>query len=217
MIQLAKFTFNPFQENTFVLYDQTKECVIIDPGCQSKEEKDYLFNFIQSNELKPVRLLNTHCHLDHIFGNNFVHTTWNLELGIHPLDVPTLALAPRACEMYGIRNYELSPEPGYFINERDQIRFGNSTLDVIFGPGHAPGHIAFYAKEDGFLVNGDILFQGSYGRTDLPGGDFNVLKDTIVNKLFLLPDETIVLSGHGGETTIGAERNSNPILMGWGN
>lgn len=217
MIQLAKFTFNPFQENTFVLYDETKECVIIDPGCQSKEEKDYLFSFIQNNDLKPVRLLNTHCHLDHIFGNNFVHKTWNLELGIHPLDVPTLALAPKACEMYGIRNYELSPEPGYFINEGDQIRFGNSTLDVIFGPGHAPGHIAFYAKEDGFLVNGDILFQGSYGRTDLPGGDFNVLKDTIVNKLFLLPDETVVLSGHGGETTIGAERTSNPILMGWGN
>jgi len=212
MIQIAKFTFNPFSENTFVLYDETKECVIIDPGCQTKEEKKALADFISSNELKPVRLLNTHCHLDHIFGNYFVSKEYGLELGMHELDVPTLGFAPQACAMYGIRDFELSPEPGYFFDHGDKVNFGKSELEVLFGPGHAPGHVAFYAKEDQFVVNGDILFEGSFGRYDLPGGDFNVLKKTITETMFALPDETTVLCGHGGETTIGREKLTNPIL-----
>lgn len=212
MIKIAKFTFNPFSENTFVLFDETKECVIIDPGCHSQEEKDHLKGFIEEEGLKPVKLINTHCHVDHVFGNYFVSKTWNLELGIHKLDLPTLELVPRSCAMYGIKGYELSPEPGYFFDEGDKIKFGESELEIIFGPGHAPGHVAFYAPEDGFVVNGDILFQGSFGRYDLPGGDLEVLKKTITEKMFALPDETIVLCGHGGETTIGHEKTTNPIL-----
>lgn len=215
MIQLAKFTFNPFQENTFVLFDETKSCVIIDPGCQTKAEQKILADFIEKEGLNPVRLLNTHAHVDHVFGNYFVHKTYGLELGLHELDLPTLAMVPRACAMYGIRDFELSPEPGYFLEEGKSIQFGNSELEIIFTPGHAPGHVVFYAPKDGFVVNGDVLFEGSYGRTDLPGGDFATLKKSITEKMFTLPADTLVLSGHGGETTIGAEKDTNPILTGW--
>lgn len=214
MIKIAKFTFNPFQENMYVLYDETKECVIIDPGCKSTEEKQMLADYIEKEGLKPVKLLNTHCHVDHVFGNYFVSKTYGLELGIHKLDLPTLALVPQACKLYGIPGYELSPEPTWFFDEGDVIKFGDSKLDVIFGPGHAPGHVAFYSEPDKFVINGDILFQGSYGRYDLPGGDFDVLKKTITEKMFALPDDTVVFCGHGGETTIGQEKRTNPILMG---
>lgn len=214
MIQVAKFTFNPFQENTFVLYDETKECAIIDPGCQSKAEQKVLADFIKEKGLKPTLLLNTHAHLDHIFGNYFVQKMYGLELGLHELDLPTLAMAPKACAMYGIRDYELSPEPGYFLKEGKNIKLGNAELEVLFTPGHAPGHVVFYSAADGFVVNGDVLFEGSYGRTDLPGGNFATLKKSITETMFTLPDDTLVLSGHGGETTIGAEKFTNPILGG---
>ncbi|NOQ73679.1 MAG: MBL fold metallo-hydrolase [Crocinitomix sp.] len=212
MIQIAKFTFNPFQENTFILSDETKECVIIDPGCQTKEEKETLSNYISEKGLTPVRLLNTHCHVDHVFGNYYVSKKYNLPVEANELDLPTLKMVPQACMMYGIKEFELSPEPTVFLNEGDVVTFGNSKLDVIFTPGHAPGHVVFYAAEDGFVVNGDVLFLGSHGRTDLPGGDHQTLKKSIIEKMFVLPDETIVLSGHGSETTIGQERHSNPIL-----
>ena len=212
MIQIAKFTFNPFSENTYILFDETKECVIIDPGCQMPAEKEALKGFIEEKGLKPVRLLNTHCHVDHVFGNNFVHQEYGLEVEAHRLDLPTLALVPQACMMYGIRDYELSPEPTKFFEEGDVLEFGSSQLNVIHGPGHAPGHVAFYAANDGFVINGDILFQGSFGRYDLPGGDLATLKNTITEKMFMLPDDTLVYTGHGGETTIGQEKLTNPIL-----
>jgi glyoxylase-like metal-dependent hydrolase (beta-lactamase superfamily II) len=212
MIQIKKFTFNPFQENTYVLFDETKECVIIDPGCYEQREKDALVKFIEDNELNPVKLINTHCHIDHVLGNNFVAKTFNLELGIHKADIPTLASIPTYSQAYGFNDYELSPDPSYFIEEGDVIKFGNSELDVFFCPGHAPGHVVYYNKAQGFVINGDVLFQGSFGRVDLPGGDINILKDSIVNKMFTLPNETVVYTGHGGETTIGHEKVTNPIL-----
>ncbi len=212
MIKVAKFTFNPFQENTYVLYDETKECVIIDPGCYDSNERKRLANFIADNGLKPVKLVNTHCHIDHVFGNHFVASTYGLELGIHKADVPTLAFVPQACKMYGFDGYQLSPDPGYFLAEGDELSFGKSTLSVVFGSGHAPGHIAFYSAADKFVINGDILFQGSYGRYDLPGGNFATLKKTILETMFKLPDDTVVYCGHGPETTIGAEKQHNMIL-----
>lgn len=212
MIQIKKFTFNPFQENTYVLFDETGECVIIDPGCYEKHEEDELTHFIAQNNLKPVRLLNTHCHIDHILGNQFVAKTYDLGLEIHQEDLVTLKSVVNYAHLYGFHNYKESPDPSRFIEEGELIAFGNSTLKVIFGPGHAPGHIAFFSENDGFVINGDILFAGSFGRVDLPGGSMEVLRSTIMEKMFKLPEETIVYCGHGPETTIGKEKVSNMIL-----
>ncbi len=211
MIQVHKLTFNPFQENTYILSDETNECVIIDPGCYDQNEKDYLAGYIEEEELQPVKLVNTHCHIDHVFGNYFVAKQWNLELWMHELDVYNLENVERVARVYGLDAYEISPDPTHFIDENDTLTFGNSKLEIIFGPGHAPGHIAFYSAEGKFVINGDILFQGSFGRVDLPRGDFATLKKTILEKMFLLPDDTMVYTGHGGETTIGEEKESNPI------
>ena len=156
-------------------------------------------------------MLNTHCHIDHVLGNYFVAKEWGLELGMHEADVMTLKNIPNYAELYGFGGYQLSPDPAYFINEGDVVEFGNSSLDVLFGPGHAPGHIAFYSIEEKFIINGDILFQGSFGRVDLPGGDFQTLKKTILEKMFALPDDMLVYTGHGPETTIGSEKRTNPI------
>lgn len=213
MIQVHKLTFNPFAENTYILSDETKACAIIDPGCYFPEERQQLKAYIDSHDLKPAALWNTHCHLDHVFGNYFIAQEYGLSLGIHELDLPTLANMPLAASMYGINAYQQSPEPDYFIKENTKIKFGQSELEVLFTPGHAPGHVVFYSPEDKFVINGDVLFQGSFGRYDLPGGDFNVLKDSIVNVMFKLPDDTKVYTGHGNETEIGIEKQTNPILM----
>jgi glyoxylase-like metal-dependent hydrolase (beta-lactamase superfamily II) len=212
MIQIKKITFNPFQENTYVLFDETKECIIIDPGCYTKEEEKKLVALIEGYNLKPVKLLNTHCHIDHVLGNYFVSKTYGLKLGIHQADLETLNSVSTYCHLYGFDAYQLSPEPSYFLSEGDVVTFGNSELEVIYCPGHAPGHLVFYSKTQNFVINGDVLFQGSLGRVDLPGGNFKTLKDSIVNKMFKLPDDTIVYTGHGGETTIGTEKKFNPII-----
>ena len=210
-MQIHKFTFNPLQENTLVISDEDKNCVIIDPGCYFQEEKVALKDFILSNELTVLALLNTHAHLDHIMGNAFVKRTFNVDLYLHKEDVVTLNMGEQSSKLYGLDQFEASPQPDQFLHEGDRLVFGKISLDVIFGPGHAPGHVAFYNKEESVLINGDILFKGSYGRVDLPGGDFQTLKNTIQNKLFHLPDETLVYTGHGPETTIGSEKMSNPI------
>lgn len=211
MIQVHKFTYNPFQENTYVLSDETGECIIIDPGCYDQREKEHLAQSIEDLGLQPVKLVNTHCHIDHVLGNYWVAKNWDLELWMNENDLGTLHNIPNYAELYGFGGYQISPDPAHFLNEGDKLTFGNSSLDVIYGPGHCPGHLAFYAKEEKFVINGDILFQGSFGRVDLPGGDFNTLKDTILNKMFALPEDTVVYTGHGGETTIGAEKATNPI------
>lgn len=210
-MKVHKFTFNPFQENTYILSIDNGDCIIIDPGCYEPHEQERLKSYINDNGLNPVKLLNTHCHIDHILGNYFVATTYDLELGIHEKDLPTLNSVASYAHVYGFEKYQLSPEPSYFLNEGDEIILGDEKLTVIFGPGHAPGHVAFYNAKDSFVINGDILFQGSFGRVDLPGGNFTTLKETILKKMFALPEGTLVYTGHGGETTIGREKESNPI------
>lgn len=211
MIKVHKLTFNAFQENTYLLSDESKECIIIDPGCYEQHEKDHLVKYIDDEGLKPIKLVNTHCHIDHVLGNYFVAKNWDLELWMNELDLFNLENITTYSAVYGFEGYQISPEPAHFLDEGDQLTFGNSKLEVIFGPGHAPGHLAFYSAEDKFVINGDILFQGSFGRVDLPGGDFKTLKKTILEKMFALPDDTVVYTGHGGETTIGVEKKSNPI------
>lgn len=212
MIKIQSFTFNGFKENTYVLFDESKKCIIIDPGCYEQNEKLELERFIVDNELEPVKLINTHCHIDHVLGNRFVAEKWSLDLEMHELDLPTLHSVKDYCQLYGFHNYEESPEPSTFLKEGDKIHFGNSSLDVLFTPGHAPGHIVLYSKEQHFVIGGDVLFQMSIGRTDLPGGDYDTLINSIKDKLLPLDEQTKVYSGHGPSTTIGYEKTNNPFL-----
>ena len=211
MISLKSFCFNPFAENTYVLYDETKECIIIDPGCFEKGEEETLGNFISSTELTPVMLVNTHAHIDHVLGNDFVFKTYKLKPVLHRNEVAILEAAPAIGMQWGVA-VNPSPAPAKFIEEGDRIKFGNSVLEILFTPGHSPGSVCLYNPEQSFLIGGDVLFRGSIGRTDLPGGDHQTLIQSIREKLFHLPDDTVVHPGHGPETTIGYERKFNPFV-----
>ncbi|MES2731038.1 MAG: MBL fold metallo-hydrolase, partial [Bacteroidota bacterium] len=198
------------QENTYLLYDETGECVIIDPGCYDRSEKEELSEFIQKNNLKVVQLLNTHGHIDHVLGNAYVKEKYGVKLFIHAKDEATLLATVIYAPSYGFHKYE-SATPDGFIAEGDVIQFGNSTLEILFVPGHAPGHIAFINRAQQFCIGGDVLFRRSVGRTDLPGGNFDTLLDSIHHKLFPLGNDFVVYPGHGPSTTIGEEKRSNPF------
>ena len=212
-MEIHQITFNTFQENTFILWDNTTDCIIIDPGCYERNEELELVDFINKNNLNPVKLINTHCHIDHILGNKFVSEKWDLELYMNKIDLPLLEGAGDIAKMYGFKNYKGSPYPKHYLEEGDILEFGEGKLEILFTPGHAPGHICLFNKEEGFIVSGDVLFNGSIGRTDLPGGDFDTLIESIKTKLMTLQDETIVYCGHGPSTSIGRERLSNPFLQ----
>ncbi len=210
MISIHHITFGGFGENTYILSDETGAAIIIDPGCYTVEENNELKNYIDTNELKVEKLLNTHCHIDHVLGNKFVKDTWKVDLLIHAIDHDTLRSVKLYAPMYGYHRYE-ETEPDGFLDDGDVFSFGSSSLDVIFVPGHAPGHIAFVHSEQKFCIGGDVLFQSSIGRTDLPGGDHNTLINSIHKKFFILPDDVVVYPGHGPSTTIGEERLHNPF------
>ncbi len=212
MLQVKSFTFNDFSENTYILFDETKECVIIDPGCNNDTERKIISAFISDHELTPIHLINTHCHIDHILGNKYISETYGLTLISHKGEIPVLDFGAQTASMYHIP-YELSPPIEIFVDEGDVINFGNTELEVLFTPGHSPASISFYNKENHILIAGDVLFQGSIGRTDLPGGNFEVLIRMIKSKFLILPEETIVYSGHGDQTTIGIETRNNPFLV----
>jgi hydroxyacylglutathione hydrolase len=213
MFTVKFFTFSPVQENTYVVYNQSGECCIVDPGCYFGNERNELKEFIQSSGLTPKYLLNTHCHLDHVFGNKFIHDTWGLTLHLHEKEKPVLDYAPTFALSWGL------PFDNYkgdllFLREGDAIRLGTDTLQVLFTPGHSPGHICFYCPAQQFVLGGDVLFRQSIGRTDLPGGNYDTLIASIRTQLFGLPDEVVVYPGHGPETTIGYEKVNNPFLKG---
>ena len=211
-MKLKSFTFNQFYENTFIVSDSTNDCIIIDPGCYSNDEKNILKKYIEDNNLNPVKLINTHCHIDHILGNKFVARTWGLNLETHQNDIELLENSAEIARLYGFIDYEKSPSTTQFLNEGDIVEFGNSKLKILYTPGHAPGHISLYSKEEKFIISGDVLFKSSIGRTDLPGGDFNVLIESIITKILCLDDDTVVYCGHGPTTTVGYERVNNPFL-----
>lgn len=211
-MKVKKFTFNPFQENTYLVSDEQNNAVVIDPGCYFSEEQQVLKNYINDHNLNIKAILNTHAHIDHIMGNAFMKSEYGVDLYLHETDLPTLAMASTSAQLYGLKGYDESPQPDAFLIEGKTITFGDISFEVIFGPGHAMGHVAFYSPEHKFVINGDILFKGSYGRVDLPGGNLADLKHTITQKMFALPDDTLVYCGHGPETTIGEEKLSNPIL-----
>ncbi|MBC8489440.1 MAG: MBL fold metallo-hydrolase [Bacteroidetes bacterium] len=209
MITIEKFAFNPFQVNTYILSDETKECVIIDPGCYEPSEEKMLSQYIASKNLKPVKLLYTHCHVDHIFGTNYIARTYGLKPVIHKAGLPFHTNGHEHARMYG---FEIEPviEPVDFIEDGDIIKFGNSELKVVYTPGHADGSICFINYPQKFIITGDVLFRDSIGRTDFPTGNFDILIESIHNKLFILDDDFTVYSGHGPETSIGYEKVNNP-------
>ncbi|MHA6246808.1 MBL fold metallo-hydrolase [Pontibacter sp. CAU 1760] len=211
-MKVTCLTFNPFQENTYLLHDDTKECVVVDPGCYEKQERNQLQHYIEQNNLKVVKLLNTHCHIDHVLGNQFVADTYQVGLEIHPDDEQTLRAVPAYAASYGFPQYA-EVLPSAFLEEGDKVKFGETELEVLFTPGHAPGHIVFYHGPSKACIGGDVLFRDSIGRTDLPGGSFETLLHSIRTKLFALPDDVTVYPGHGPETTIGHEKLHNPFLV----
>ena len=211
-MKIKPFVFNEFSVNSFVIYDESKECVIVDPGCISEEQQKILTNFIDDNKLKPVKLLNTHCHVDHVAGTKFVVDTYNIPVYMNDGDQANLDASVRAGELYGMK-IDIPPTVDSFLKDNDTVKFGNSELKVLHLPGHSKGSIAFYAEAEKFVVVGDVLFNGSVGRTDLNGGSLDELMDSIKNKLFKLDDSVTVFTGHGPETTIGNEVRSNPFLL----
>ncbi len=212
MFQIKVLTFNPVEENTYVLFNEFNECIIIDPGSYSDEEKEALKSFIEKNELQPKMLLNTHCHLDHVFGNKFISEEYKLSLQIHKKEEGLLQMAPASGLMFNLPFDNYKGEL-VFLREGDIVSLRNDQLEVIHAPGHSPGSICFYCEKQKFIIGGDVLFQNSIGRTDLPGGSHEDLIKNIREKLFKLPEDVKVYSGHGPATTIGEEMKFNPFLV----
>lgn len=213
MWHIESFVFSPIQENTYLLYTNDRRAVIIDPGCYFEEERTALKARINTLQLNPVALWNTHTHLDHVFGNQFVYQTWGLEAHIHPEEDPVLDAAPAYGLMYNLP-VETYTGTRLYLADRQVLAVGDSQLEVIHAPGHSPGSVCFYSADQGFLIGGDVLFHRSIGRTDLPGGHHATLIQSIQHRLMVLPDHTVVYSGHGEPTTIGEERQENPFLYG---
>jgi len=217
MLAVKSFTFSPIQENTYVLYNEQKQCCIIDPGCYFPEERDELKTGIEKTGLTPVLLLNTHCHLDHVFGNQFVYETWGLPLHLHEKEKPVLDFAPQSGMMYQLP-FDKYTGPLVYLDVENILKIGEEVLEIRFTPGHSPGSVSFYHSPDpadkagGLSSGGDVLFSGSIGRTDLPGGNFDTLVNSIQTQFFTLPDETKVYSGHGPVTTVGFEKMNNPFV-----
>ena len=210
-MQVATFTFNDFAENTYILYDETKQCAIIDPGCHKASEQKQLADFIAQHNLTPTLLVNTHCHIDHVLGNPFVANKYNLPLHLHKNEIETYKDTDRWAKMFGLVIEEM-PSPQVFIDAGQTLSFGNTTLEILFTPGHSVASLSFYEPISKQLISGDVLFYQSIGRTDLPGGNFDTLISSIKTQLFNLPNDTKVYSGHGPSTTIGHEKLNNPFL-----
>lgn len=211
MITLKIFVFNPFQVNMYLLYDDTKECIVIDPACSTQAEFDVVDAFIKENNLKPVAFYNTHCHIDHIAGNYYMDKHYKIPFGIHKAGLPLLNHAKGYGLAFGFDIEEII-QPSVFIEEGDEIKFGNSLLKVLYTPGHANGSVCFYAEKEKFVIVGDVLFNGGIGRTDLPSGDYDLLISNIKEKLLTLPDDIVVYPGHGEATSIGNEKRYNSYL-----
>lgn len=211
MFAVKVFIFSPVQENTYVLYNEEKKCIITDPGCYYDDEREELSSFIEANGLTPQLLLNTHCHLDHVFGNRWVAEKYGLKVHLHEKEKPVLDYAPASGLMWNLPfdNYQGDL---IYLRENDIVKLGEDELEVFFAPGHSPGSIIFYCKKQQFVIGGDVLFRMSIGRTDLPGGNFDTLINSIRTKLLVLPDAVTVYPGHGEPTTIGFEKKNNPFL-----
>lgn len=211
-MEIYKLIFNPIDVNTYILADASGDCAIIDCGCYDLDEFNELMTLIEKRQLKPVLLLNTHCHLDHIFGDIFVMENYGLGAFCHKDDMTNRRTATQHAQMFGL-SMEKPPEPAGYLTDGQKISFGQTDLSVLHVPGHSPGGVAFYSGKDNVVFTGDALFSGSIGRTDLPGGNYETIINSIKNKLFTLPPGTQVCPGHGEETDIGTEKGSNPYFI----
>jgi len=211
MIQIKRFIFNTFQVNTYLLFDETRQCLLVDAACYEPEEKNELTRFIEKQNLTLVRYINTHCHIDHVLGSGFIADSFNVFPEYHPSGEPFFLTVKEIALSFGYQFEGVPPAKGY-LADGDEVSFGNSALKVLYTPGHAEGSICLYSEKDGFVITGDVLFKDTIGRTDLPSGDFGLLMQSIKTKLFTLPDETLVYPGHGPETTIGYEKINNPFI-----
>jgi hydroxyacylglutathione hydrolase len=210
-MNVNRFVFNSFGVNTYVLTDDTGLCLIIDPACQSKKEEIQLLEFITNNHLNPVGMINTHFHIDHVVGNSFVCNTFNIKPVCHKKCKYFWETAIEQGNVFGIFIDNIII-PTNFIDEGQIITFGNSAVQVLYTPGHADGSVCLVNQAERYVVSGDVLFRDSIGRTDLPSGDFNLLRENITQKLFTLPDDFMVFPGHGPETSIGYEKLNNPFI-----
>ncbi|MFP4059783.1 MAG: MBL fold metallo-hydrolase [Bacteroidota bacterium] len=211
MLKLKIFTFNPFQVNTYLVYNEAGDCMLFDAACQTSEEKETLINYIEENKLKISGIYSTHGHIDHIMGNKFLHDKTNAPIYMHQEDLFLVKTGVEHAMMFGLR-VESPPVPENFLAEKDKILKEDIMTSVLHLPGHSPGSIGFYFENEKFIILGDVLFNGSIGRTDLPGGDYNTLVNSIKSKLFPLGDDVVVYCGHGPATTIGDEKRNNPFL-----
>ncbi len=211
MITIQKFVVNPLGENSYILSDETGECVFVDPGFYYTEEKEEVKEYIAANKLKPVMIANTHCHFDHILGVEFVREQYGIPFYAHAEDAFLVERSVSQAQMFGFDMQEVKPMDGW-LHEGETLKFGNTEMKIIHVPGHSPGHVVFYSEDENILVVGDVLFYGSIGRTDLPGGDYDTLISGIKTKLLTLPEDVKVYSGHGPETSVGVEKWSNPFL-----
>ena len=214
MIHIETFTFNPFQENTYILTNEKREALIIDPGCYFTAEEEVLQNYLANGSFAPVQLINTHCHVDHVFGNSFVAKHYNLELYIHPLEEMMLQVQPQFAAQFGLSFSNNYKGKLHFLTGGDEIKFGDNFLKILDTPGHSPGSISLYCKEQNFVISGDALFKESIGRTDFPSSNAEQLLQSIRTQLYSLPEETVVYPGHYGTTTIGHEKKHNPFVRG---
>jgi len=211
MFKVHCFEFSPFAENTYLLNTPDGACLIVDPGCYTSTEEQVLKKFIEERDFRPIALLNTHAHIDHIFGNQFVKNTWQIPMYLSDLDLPLFDRAEQMAALWGL-NYAESPKPDVNLVHSQLLQFSEAELEVRFVPGHSPGHMVFVSHSNGFVICGDTLFAGSIGRTDLPGGNHELLLQSIREQLFGLPDNYILYPGHGPATTVGAERMNNPFF-----
>lgn len=212
MTKVYQLTYGPFAENTYVIADDDLNAVIIDPGMYHPEENVRFFEFINSYQLKPCRLLLTHAHLDHVFGVNWVNKTYGLTPEIHNDDQIVYDSAEVVAKQYGLNMNQLVPSNISLVHN-EVFKFGGSEFRIIHTPGHSPGSVCFGNDNEGYIISGDVLFQGSIGRTDLPGGDYNVLMKSINEYIINLAGDTIIYSGHGPVTTVGQEKVSNTFLQ----
>ena len=213
MLYTQSFVFNPFQENTYIIYNDEKQCWIIDPGMSDSSELSYFSGYLDEHQLIPQEIINTHTHLDHIFGVPALMDKYNIPFGIHEKDQPVLNGAAGSAVLFGFE-FRNIPKPTFYISENEKLPLGGDELEIRLVPGHSPGSIAFYYAAGGWVIAGDALFSGSIGRTDLPGGNYDQLITSIRTELFTLPENTVVFSGHGQPTNIGNEKNYNPFLNG---